>query len=186
MSISLHFTFESGRYTPAGGDIVRRIYVEALANQMKTEPFYAQSMAYYLPSSLMAHLGKPSQIWFQLIPEEAIDYHRLYGLDGGPNFNFPQYYLVLAYESFGLAAKYRWNLEPSGRQWMLCPGRGLAVSLYIQAPQDGFSAAEMLPDLTYYPLEQAAGMDVDTFYETFKDVGSQVCLKTPARIWKKQ
>lgn len=33
------------------------------------------------------------------------------------------------------------------------------------------------------PLEEATGMSVETFYETFKDVNNPICLETPLSLW---
>jgi hypothetical protein len=38
-------------------------------------------------------------------------------------------------------------------------------------------------DDPFLPLEEAAGMDVKTFYENFKDPKSTACLVTPKRLW---
>jgi hypothetical protein len=38
-------------------------------------------------------------------------------------------------------------------------------------------------DYFYQPLETATGMDVKTFYETFKDPDNVSCLQTPVEIW---
>jgi hypothetical protein len=38
-------------------------------------------------------------------------------------------------------------------------------------------------DEPFFSLEEAANMDVSTFYETFRKPNSSVCIETPAKLW---
>lgn len=42
------------------------------------------------------------------------------------------------------------------------------------------------PGILYLPIEEAAGMDVKSFYETYKEPGSRKCLETPRGLWPEQ
>lgn len=59
------------------------------------------------------------------------------------------------------------------------------VMNYIEAARFfGLNPGE--PGILHLPLEEATGMDVQTFYETFKTPTTQECLETPRELWPEQ
>ena len=56
------------------------------------------------------------------------------------------------------------------------------IVLNLQAPRPGEPVLESSEDPSR-PLEEATGMDVETFYETFRNVDSNVCLESPTEMW---
>ena len=154
---------------------VERIEASLTAENMGADSYYARMFETYLPASVMTFLGEPSQVWVK-IRSSSGDLATL-----GPE---PEYFLVLFYDQLGFAVQYQWKVEELIWKWKLCPDKGTIIILYIATLEKSYSIEEILLAPPYYSLEQATDMDVDTFYDTFKDASSQACLETPAKLWK--
>ena len=156
--------------------MVQQVQANMYAEEMEAGSYYAQMFEDFLLARVLKYLGEPSQIF---VTVDILGSLRLNNISPTPDYS-----LVLIYDRFGLEVQYSWKVEESGKQWKLCPGKGLFISdLSIYMPEISFSTGGFF-SAPYYPLEQATSMNINIFYETFKDSNSQVCLKTPTRLWK--
>jgi hypothetical protein len=131
--------------------------------------------AYMLPQILEVY-GPPSQI--------------LLGLGGAGWIPFD---LVLFYPEKGFLVQYSGSAERSeGDTFLVCPHRA-EVTLYLWVPEQ-YTALEDVPGIGSYTyaademsglhsLEDATGMSIEQFYQTFAQPDDQTCLETPVDIW---
>jgi hypothetical protein len=82
------------------------------------------------------------------------------------------------------------NVELEDDKIRACPQGGTYNFLYIWSPNlelDFDKAAKKFLDIENQPfpirLKEATGMDVKTFYETFRDPNTTICLETPKQLW---
>ena len=159
------------------GFLVREGVVEEMMSPLATTTLFPLEyfMEYILPSILTTY-GKPSQVWLSTYS------------DAFEEGDLP-FILILIYFDQGVLLSFGTNgemknglvqgcfsLEPVSSFQLWHPG---LYSTFDQAT-DGKSIANR----DYLPLEEATGMDVTTFYETFKNPDKTVCLETPANLWK--
>ena len=171
VKIEMDFTLSAAK--------IKSVDIRTFAEQMEADSYYAQMFQFYLLPSVLTRLRKPSQVWIGI---DTLGSMRLNNIARGP-----VYTLALFYDSLGLMIRYEWKVEKAGKQWKLCPERGSMIALYVTSPQGSLSMDEIPLEpssYSYFSLEQATGMTIDSFYETFKDVNPQVCLETPTKIWK--
>jgi hypothetical protein len=131
---------------------------------------------YYLPKFLEIY-GKPSEIWVQSFSQEEI---------GQWNFNFFLFYIDKGiFMNYGLAIPIE-NIDVKGNL-QVCLEEADSPFIHLWSPEKNAmsfqDAKQKFIDTTYLPepqpLLEATGMDVKTFYETFKNPDTDVCLETP-------
>lgn len=135
---------------------------------------------YYLPKFLETY-GRPSEIWMQPFSQEEI---------GQQNFAF-----ILFYADKGILVKYG-IVTPIvdvaiKEKLQVCLEGADSPFLFLWSPEKNKmsfqDAKQKFIDTTYLPepqpLLEATGMDVNTFYETFKNPDTNVCLETPKDLW---
>jgi hypothetical protein len=135
---------------------------------------------YYLPKFLESY-GQPSEIWIRTFSQAEI---------GQQNFAFS-----LFYQDRGILVEYS---KATPIEDVVVDGklrnclRGIdSPFIYLWSPEKekmSFQdAKQKFLDTTNLPepkpLLEATGMDVKTFYETFKDSNSNACLETPINLW---
>ncbi len=131
---------------------------------------FASNWHRYSPDQVLNRHGEPSQVYIQLVPPIERD--------------APVYYqLWLVYDHLGFYIVYTGPAvyEPPIMRACLRFDEVTAIALRLQSPRPGESVLES-PELLR-TLEEATGMDVETFYETFRNADSDVCLESPASIW---
>jgi len=133
---------------------------------------------YYLPKFLEIY-GQPSEIWIQTFSQEEI---------GQQNFTFD-----LFYGDKGILVEYG-TADPIGDvggKLQTCLIGLDSPFMYLWSPEKNkmsFQDAKQrfidtinMPEPM--PLFEATGMDVKTFYETFKNPDTDICLETPKNLW---
>ncbi len=131
---------------------------------------FAQDWHRYSPNQILNRYGVPSQVYLQLVPLIEQD--------------SPIYYqLWLVYDQVGFFIVYTGPATDETSMMRFCPQfeEVTQISLYLELPQLDQSVIESPGDM--HILEEATGMDVATFYETFNDPASDVCLESPSDIW---
>jgi len=131
------------------------------------------SLSYWLHTFLSSN-GQPGEVWLSTGTE--------------PRDGYLWFSIVLFYPDQGIVSRYD---EPfakvKGNQVEGCPHRYLFPTIILWAPENKVTFNEALnwvdPDAHYLLLEEAAGMNVKTFYETFKNLETSTCLKTPVELW---
>lgn len=135
---------------------------------------------YYLPKFLETY-GEPSEIWIQTFSQEEI---------GQQNFSFSLFYLdkgiLIEYstatpiEKVAVDGKLQNCLKGADSPfiYLWSPEKN---KMYFQDAKQKFLDTTNLPEPK--PLLEATGMDVKTFYETFKNPDTTACLETPKNLW---
>jgi hypothetical protein len=135
---------------------------------------------YYLPKFLETY-GQPSEIWIQTFSQEEINQY---------NFTFHLFYL-----DKGILVEYgdATSIEDAevGDKLQDCLIGLNSPFIYLWSPEKNklsfqdakqrFVDTRNMPEPK--PLFEATGMDVKTFYETFKNPDTDVCLGTPKNLW---
>lgn len=130
----------------------------------------------YQLSNVLNTYGKPSviflrtgnQIWFGSLPFSV-------------NLYYPQYSLLFNYSGGGATVEEN-NVH-------IC-FKDANIGLAVWSPEKDLNYTEaaeatlsMRPSQYDLPLEEATGMTVTSFYETFKNSENEACLETPAELW---
>ena len=157
--------------------VITTYSVSSYAWQRSADSYYAQVMKRYLLPGILNQLGAPDLV--AIIAH--VNSNDLYTGN-------PYYEMLLYYFNYGTLITYVGDLEEEDEQLRLCPHMGTVFVINQWWPYERYSK-EKVADLInekaiYISLEQATGMNLDTFYKTFKDPDSQACLETPTEIWK--
>lgn len=158
------------------GEVVRSITVEGEVIQRTTPERFAQDWHRYSLDQVLRRYGKPSQVMLELWPNPPEPYY--------------PYRLFLFYEELGILIEYEGPAIPGKTFLQVCPvfEQVTSLRLWLQSPKQESSLLQ-LADLDplelaqMLPLEKATGMDVQTFYKTFKEARAGVCLESPADVW---
>jgi hypothetical protein len=147
-------------------------FIDTRVSMGNTPPGYLTQ--YTLPTFLNTY-GPPTEVWVST-----------YSSPQGHN-DLP-FRVVLFYPDQGIAALYGDNGIKQGDMVHGCPQQGLAGFLSLWDSTEVLTFEEMkngkaVFNVHYLPLEEATGMDVATFYETFKNPDNTTCLETTADLW---
>ncbi len=140
----------------------------------KSERF-AQDWHRYSLDQVLTRYGKPSQVMLEFWPNPP-----------GPYY---PYGLFVFYDHKGILIEYGGSAIP-GEPFRICPKLEEVeyLRLWLRPPGEG-PALLQLADLDpteqaqLLPIEEATGMDVETFYKTFKEADTTGCLESPAKVW---
>lgn len=162
---SLHFDLLDVNFV-VSGKIIQEI--EVLGGPIKnSNAIYAYSW-----QQIIARYGKPSQILIHFVPPIEVD--------------SPVYYtLSLIYESLGFVVSYQGPAIYAPPVIRTCSNFADVTGITMRL------CAANSEELCWNPasennsrlLEEVVDMDIDTFYETFKDANSMLCLESAADIW---
>jgi hypothetical protein len=105
----------------------------------------------------------------------------------------PPFGIILDYRSQGFWAEYSLTGRLSGGNVIGCP-KSMIPRLFLNSPERKWTDDEMFsatfgppfpnaPALTTLSVQDATGMDLETFYQIYKEPSNQNCLKTPADLW---
>lgn len=138
-------------------------------------PQFAQDWNAYMVPQILEVYGAPSQIFI--------------GTGGAPWSPFD---LLLFYPEKGFLVQYSGVAEEREKKpWLVCPHRA-ELALYLWSPERSMNLEDIpgvvsahTDDKTWgpYPLEEATGMSIEQFYQTFTQPGNQTCLEAPADLW---
>ncbi|MBN2390647.1 MAG: hypothetical protein JXR84_07990 [Anaerolineae bacterium] len=128
---------------------------------------FAQDWQRYSLDQLLSRYGSPSRVRVVLaLPIDA----------GGPTY----YILYMFYDDLGISVIYMGPATKQGEMLNTCFSFH-QITLWLQSPELSTPLEQMIdPDEWAYtvPLDEATGMGVEEFYETFRHPGA--CLEAPA------
>jgi len=144
--------------------------VSAYCTACGTSGYFTQDWHSYSLEQVLTRYGEPSQVRIQLIPVIEPD-------------ALPYYQLWLVYDHLGFYVMYLGLAiyEPPTMQACLRFEEVTTIALRLQVLQPDESVMES-PNIPR-PLEEATGMDVETFHQTFKEADNDVCLESPVDMW---
>jgi hypothetical protein len=134
--------------------------------------------AYRLPT-ILSEYGQPDEVWL------------LSSAGGAGSIDVP-FVVVLFYGSQGFAVDY--NIDVHLRMPIIgCPQQAKYPWLWVWSANAGKTYSDLARETYYFgygggspsfmPLEQATGISVETFYNTFKNEENTTCLETPLELW---
>jgi len=101
--------------------------------------------------------------------------------------------VALFYPDQGIVAEYGVEGVVQGDKVRGCPQQGLIPSLGLWSPELKVTfneAADMFrwdpQEWAFRSLDEATGMEVDSFYGIFSDPINDTCLETPVDLWTPQ
>jgi len=155
--------------------VVQSIHVMSFITPGGKSDHFSQDWHRYSLDQVLTRYGQPSQVMLKLSPNPP-----------GPYY---PYSLFVFYDHLGILIRYSGSAIP-GEPFRICPKLEEVehLNLWLQPPGEGPSLLE-LANLDravlaqMLPLEQATGMDIQTFYETFREAEAAVCLESPAEVW---
>ena len=142
---------------------------------------YSLAPNYYLPKFL-ENYGQPSEVWIQTFSQEEI---------GQWNFTYYLFYMdkgILV--EYGLGTSIENAVVDDKLQ--NCLKHAESPLIYLWSPEQNkmsFQEAKqkfILPQNLPEPMSllDATGMDVKTFFETFKNPDAITCIQTPKDLWE--
>ena len=147
--------------------------------------FVAGWDAYMLPQVLKAY-GSPQQIFLETFNEILALPFRLM-------LFYPDQGFLVMYECpIGDAGQHFRTLEAinAGEPIRICPWRSGVAFLLLFPPNHELSFETLGPTISSMvnleqvnSLEEATGMSIEQFVQTFQQSGIQACLETPAELW---
>jgi len=156
-------------------EVVQSIGVQSEMFVGRVSEHFARDWRRYSLNQVLTRYGEPSQVMLELWPNPPEPYY--------------PYRLFVFYDHLGILLGYEGPAIP-GEPFRVCTKfeQVTQLRLWLQSPKqqtsllqlanlDSGELAQMLP------LEKATGMTLKTFYETFKDAESQVCMESPASVW---
>lgn len=135
--------------------------------------------AYYLQPVLATH-GPPDEVWIQAVPYtptgEVMFRIALLYLEKGFSVHILTRMTSLADgQVVGCFSADAWQ---GTSLFLWIPGKYTAFPTIVREGRLGQEAS------SYLPLEEATGMDIVTFYNSYKEPEGEKCLLTPADIWQ--
>ncbi|MBP8059867.1 MAG: hypothetical protein KA314_28850 [Chloroflexi bacterium] len=96
---------------------------------------------------------------------------------------------ILIYPDQGIIALYDDNGQRLGDVVQGCPQKNSVAILKLWSPDSNVTFEQIIEGSSalrrdYLSLEEATGMDIATFYETFQNPDNTTCLQTPANLWR--
>ncbi len=181
-------------------DVVRRMSFEVQELRKVTTPYGQTGYESIFDSPFLGDRAKrymlPQVLSEQGIPADVVvstyKTRISHGGDGGEIAG--GFDIFLFYPDRGLFVHYTTQMQPVGAFIRGCPAIAwVEMEMYPAGRPDSFpgffagsrwSSLWPVPDNPYYkPLEKAASMSVEQFYETFRR-RTNACLETPADLWQ--
>ncbi len=141
------------------------------------EPALSRSMQSTIISEILSTYGRPQGVWIDT-----------FGYSLGEVVPFR---LVLFYPEKGILVRYFDDADFQNDHVIGC-FTGHSGAIVLWAPELELTFAEALNgtralgtygEQYYKPMEDATDMDLETFYQTYLDPNTNVCIETPAELW---
>ncbi len=148
------------------------------------EPFFYQTLDYYLLPNILSEYGRPSDILIAPFPDDP-DY---------PSDAKIPFSIVLFYQDKGIFAEYILPKGKNGENLVGCPTKAGYLTVIVWPPNQHLSIETVASmntglginklNVDYFKtIENATSMTVEDFYQTFKSPESTACIETPKNIW---
>lgn len=151
----------------------------AIQNRIVREmEIYGFNEESYTLSSILNDYGTPDGIYIST-------YESDYGLPVG----IVPFTLAMYYKEIGIMATFSTRANVSESIIFACIDK--SPSFYLWSPQDrdlsvGYITEWEREKIKYLNIEQSTNFDVESFYTTFRNNNSPVCIETPINLWPSQ
>lgn len=142
------------------------------------DPLFAKALQYYMLPHLLTAYGLPDEVLIRTF-------------SSAPGGGWVPFHLLLFYPMQGILVDYQGPNEKKGNNLQWCP-QNTNITMWLWMPERKLTLKDIsrigpnLPleeVLSYHPIEEATGMSLREFYETFKEPGNSLCLETPVDMW---
>lgn len=130
----------------------------------------------YQLNQLLSESGMPDKVYIRTFTSTP---------DGSP----PPFTVVVYYSEKGILARYEFVARKVGDKLMGCP-IPVGPRLNVWVADDDLSELTINewvlgadPTFLLMPLEEATNMDIELFYQTFRESLDQDCIETPQELW---
>jgi hypothetical protein len=168
-------------YSVGGGGTIEMISIGAIppadeGGYLYEDPQFVADWKVYMLSQILTNYGQPPQV--------------LLGIDR--NTPWTPFDLLLFYPEKGILVQYSGPAERGEDTFRVCPHRS-KITLYLWIPEQ-YAGLEDVPGIGSYTYavddmsllhswEEATGMSIEQFHQTFIQPDNQTCLETPAELW---
>jgi hypothetical protein len=169
-------------YYTTKGDVIDVITVRAVPAVHDEKLDYGDAQLagdgfLYMLSQMLTTYGQPSEVLLETFT-------------GTPDGGRPPFSLLLFYPEKGILVRYHGPAEKTGKTLRLCPSQA-DVGLVLWSPESSMTldhlpnlGNEIVGDMSWFrSLEEATGMSVEQFYQSFARPNNKRCLETPADMW---
>ncbi len=142
------------------------------------DPLFADDLQPYMLPRFLEFYGQPDKVLVKTF-------------SSAPEGGWVPFRLMLFYPRQGVLVIYQGPNERVDQKIRWCPSK-TNIALWLWSPERELAledVAGMGPNLTaeelstYLSIEEATSMDIEAFYESFKDTGAQACLETQVNLW---
>jgi hypothetical protein len=176
----LYIALSTGAYKHTGE------FINETAEILSSHPDYDELLGQFSLSSILLAYGKPDAIWIRPFPEDEL--HRSTYATGSYPFDF-----VLIYKGFAVEYMARVVLTSDG-YLMGCPNTSyMSISSWNPSREvdfaeiaSYFSGTDSLTASNYpefKPIQGVTSLQVEDFYENYKNSVYSECVKTPRDLW---
>ena len=145
---------------------------------------YIQLLKYYELPQILVNYGSPSRVLIAQFIDDP-DY---------PPAKWLPFMILIIYEERGFIVKYTAPRETVGNNFAGCPtkahvevytwNKDYKYSLETAAPEIGSSWIDVSDIEGYFkPIDEAAGLTINDFYQKFKEQQNTDCIETPIDMW---
>ncbi len=132
----------------------------------------------YRVDKILSQYGPPERVFLQTVHTSVMN-----------PFNVP-FYLTLTYPSRNFIIQYLWIATASGENTVGCI-QDKMTHLLIDSQMDAQWSDIQLIDYIrgagdrkfIHPLEEVTGLTIEQFYEEFKSIKGDECIRTPGEYW---
>ncbi len=138
---------------------------------------FAKDWGPYMLPQMLTTYGQPSKVFLETFT-------------GTPDGGQPPFSLLLYYPEKGILVRYYGPVEERGKTLRVCPSQA-DISLWLWSPEHSMTLDRIanlgglpLGDLSgFRSLEEATGMSVEKFFQSFVRPNNKTCLETPIDMW---
>jgi len=140
-------------------------------------PTYNKLFNYYMLPQILTNYGSPTQALLYVYTQD--DDPMLIGV-----FRYVE--LILYYQQQDFWIIYYMPRETAGNYYDGCPVKARIEELtaFLKHHNNVPFLGEIEAAPVSLPIEDATGMTVDEFFQTFKDPENTACIKTPMELWQ--
>lgn len=169
-------------YYTTNGDVIDVITVRAVPPIRDEKLAYGDAQLakdwnlYRLPQ-MLTNYGQPSEVFLETFT-------------GAPDGGRPPFSLLLFYPEKGILVRYFGLVEKREKTLRVCLSQA-DVSLWLWSPEHSMTldrlanlGNEPISDMSgFRSLEEATGISVEQFYQSFAQPNNKRCFETPADMW---
>lgn len=153
------------------GGIIQAIEVRSDINEAFPSNHFPTDWQHFSLDQILSRYGRPTHVELQVKPPLE------------PN-SPPSYLMWIVYENDGFWILYAGRSTYDGKMMHICPSlkTTFGLDLRLQSPESSTPVFQPEPGAGTRSLEEATGMSMEKFYNTFKNAKEKVCLDSASTL----